>query len=164
MFCPNGHPQLEDAVRLRGDLSISGKALDTLQAWSESYGYIPRSYEDTEADDFWKVCNDISEEFYIDAFSRTCFIGDDQETDPEDGDEELVPDVEMPLHEDDAGGAITPGERERLILEQYPFPGTPATEAERRAAWRMLPQRVRVAIRRLHRAFGQVLKQARASK
>eukprot|EP00439_Symbiodinium_sp_Y106_P070527 s569_g12.t1 len=123
-----------------------------------------RSYEDTEADDFWKVCNDISEEFYIDAFSRTCFIGDDQETDPEDGDEELVPDVEMPLHEDDAGGALTPGERERLILEQYPFPGTPATEAERRAAWRMLPQRVRVAIRRLHRAFGQVLKQARANK
>ena len=45
-------------------------------------------------------------------------------------------------------------------------------EAERRAAWRTLPQRVRVSIRRLHRAFRhlpntvleQVLKQARANK
>ena len=99
-----------------------------------------------------------------------------QDTDPEDGEEELLPDVGMdpPLigGGDDGGGALTPEERERLILEQFPFPGTPATEAERRAAWRTLPQRVRVAIRRLHRAFGhlpnmvlqQVLKQPRASK
>ena len=85
IISPNEYPQLEDAVRLRGDLNISGagpnisKALDILQAWSESYGYIPRSYEDTETDDFWKVCNDVSEEFYIDAFSRMCFVGDDQD-------------------------------------------------------------------------------------
>ena len=86
--------------------------------------------------------------------------------------EELVPDVVMPPQVDEGGGALTPEERERLILEQFPFPGTPTTEAERRAAWRTLRQRVRVAIRRLHRAFGhllntvleQVLKQARASK
>ena len=72
---------------------------------------------------------------------------------------------------DEGKGAFTPAEREQIILENMSFPGTPATEAERRAAWRALPQRVRVAIRRLHRAFGhlpgavltQVLKQARAS-
>ena len=87
MLCPNGHPQLEDAVRLRGDLNVSGtgpnisKALDVLQAWSKSYGCIPRIYEDTETDDFWKGCNHVSEEFYIDAFSRMCFVGDDQDTD-----------------------------------------------------------------------------------
>ena len=33
------------------------------------------------------------------------------------------------------------------------MPGVPYTEARRRAAWRKLPQRVRVAIRRLHRQF-----------
>ena len=67
-----------------------------------------------------------------------------------------MPDVAMPPHVDDGDGALTPEERERLILEQYPFPGTATTEAERRAAWRTLPQRVRVAIRRLHRAFGHL--------
>ena len=76
LVSPVGCPQLEDVIPLRGDLNISGtgprvnRALDILQAWSESYGYIPRSYEDTESDDFWKVRSDVSKEFYIDAFSR----------------------------------------------------------------------------------------------
>ena len=184
LVSPIGYPTLEDSVTLRGDLSISGigpevnSALSTLQTWSESYGYIPRSYTDTNEPDFWVTCNDISEKYYIDAFSRTCFAGDAQDTDPEGDDEEaeLVPDAEMnpgnPGDDDDGGGALTPDEREQLILEQFPFPGTPSNEAERRAAWRTIPQRVRVAIRRLHRSFGhlpnkileQILKQARASK
>ena len=185
LVSPDGYPTLEGTVTLRGDLSISGTghevdaALSTLQTWSESYGYIPRSYTDTDEPDFWNTCNDISEKYYIDAFSRVCFAGDAQDTDPEDEDgeeAELVPDVEMKPGntggDDDGGGAFTPDEREQLILEQFPFPGTPTTEAERRAAWRLLPQRVRVAIRRLHRSFGhlpnkileQILKQARASK
>ena len=84
-----------------GDLNISGagpsisNALDILQAWSESYGYIPRCYAETESADFWGVCNEVSEQFYIDTFTRNGLVGDDQDTDPEDGDEELVPDVAM---------------------------------------------------------------------
>ena len=68
-----------------GDLNISGtgpgvaRAREILQEWPESYGYIPRSYEDTESPGFWRVCNDVSEGFYIDAFSRICFAGDAQE-------------------------------------------------------------------------------------
>ena len=63
---------------------------------------------------------------------------------------------------DNDGGALTPRERERdrereqLMLESMPFPDAPATEAERCAARRVLPQRTRVAIRRLHRAFGNL--------
>ena len=90
-------------------------------------------------------------------------------------DQELIPDEEMAelLREQDNGASVfTPEEREQLILEQLSFPGTPASEEERRAAWRSLPQRTRVAIRRLHRAFGhlpgkvleQVLRQSKASK
>ena len=55
---------------------------------------------------------------------------------------------------DDGKGAFTPAEREQIMLENMSFPGTPATDAERRAAWRPLLQRVRVAIRRPHTAFG----------
>ena len=35
-------------------------------------------------------------------------------------------------------------------------PNLPIKEAERRAGWRKLPQKVRIAIRRLHRQFGHV--------
>ena len=172
-----GSSALEAVAELRGDLSISGigpkisEVLPVLVAWSESYGWTPRCYEDTKHPDFWNTCEQISEGLYLDSFTRYCFTGD-QDTDPED--EELISDVEMaraPGDPDEGKGVYTPAEREQLILESMSFPGAPATEAERKAAWRALPQRVRVAIRRLHRAFGhlpgavltQVLKQARAS-
>ena len=172
-----GGSTLETVAELRGDLSISGigpkisEVLPVLVAWSESYGWTPRCFEDTKHVDFWHTCEQISEGLYLDSFTRYCFTGD-QDTDPED--EELISDVEMAKASnevDEGKGAYTPAEREQLILESMTFPGAPATEAERRAAWRALPQRVRVAIRRLHKAFGhlpgavltQVLKQARAS-
>ena len=172
-----GSSTLETVAELRGDLSISGigpkisEVLPVLVAWSESYGWTPRCFEDTKHVDFWHTCEQISEGLYLDSFTRHCFTGD-QDTDPED--EELISDVEMAKASnevDEGKGAYTPAEREQLILESMTFPGAPATEAERRAAWRALPQRVRVAIRRLHKAFGhlpgavltQVLKQARAS-
>ena len=172
-----GSSTLETVAELRGDLSISGigpkisEVLPVLVAWSESYGWTPRCFEDTKHVDFWHTCEQISEGLYLDSFTRYCFTGD-QDTDPED--EELISDAEMAKASnevDEGKGAYTPAEREQLILESMTFPGAPATEAERRAAWRALPQRVRVAIRRLHKAFGhlpgavltQVLKQARAS-
>ena len=172
-----GGSTLETVAELRGDLSISGigpkisEVLPVLVAWSESYGWTPRCFEDTKHVDFWHTCEQISEGLYLDSFTRYCFTGD-QDTDPED--EELISDVEMAKASnevDEGKGAYTPAEREQLILESMTFPGAPATEAERRAAWRALPQRVRVAIRRLHKAFGhlpgavltQVLQQARAS-
>ena len=157
-----GSSALEAVAELRGDLSISGigpkisEVLPVLVAWSESYGWTPRCYEDTKHPDFWNTCEQISEGLYLDSFTRYCFTGD-QDTDPED--EELISDVEMaraPGDPDEGKGVYTPAEREQLILESMSFPGAPATEAERRAAWRALPQRVRVAIRRLHRAFGHL--------
>ena len=39
-------------------------------------------------------------------------------------------------------------------LDEVDVPGLPADEASRRANWKALPQRIRVAIRRLHRQFG----------
>ena len=62
-------------------------------------------------------------------------------------------------------------EKDQLMLEEMVFPGAHAPEAARRAEWRRLPQRTRVAIRRLHRSFGhllgevleQILRQSRAS-
>ena len=43
---------------------------------------------------------------------------------------------------------------EETQLEEVDIPGLPLEESERRAKWRAVPQRIRVAIRRLHRQFG----------
>ena len=50
-------------------------------------------------------------------------------------------------------GDVDAESRQRGWLESLPLPGVPKNEAQRRAAWRRVPQRVRVAIRRLHRQF-----------
>ena len=52
---------------------------------------------------------------------------------------------------------MDPGEeaiQEDLELDEAEIPNLPIQEAERRAGWKKLPQRIRVAIRRLHRQFG----------
>ena len=41
-------------------------------------------------------------------------------------------------------------------LDEVEIPNLPIKEAERRAGWRRLRQKVRIAIRRLHRQFGHV--------
>ncbi|CAJ1436960.1 unnamed protein product [Effrenium voratum] len=40
------------------------------------------------------------------------------------------------------------------VLDSIDIPDLPAKEQERRKAWRAIPQKVRVAVRRLHRQFG----------
>jgi len=47
---------------------------------------------------------------------------------------------------------------EETLLDEVDIPGLPEDESERRRSWRKLPQRVRIAVRRLHRAFGHVPK------
>ena len=43
---------------------------------------------------------------------------------------------------------------EETQLDEIDLPGLLLEESERRAKWRAVPQRIRVAIRRLHRQFG----------
>ena len=43
---------------------------------------------------------------------------------------------------------------EETQLDEVDLPGLPLEESERRAKWRAVPQRIRVAIRRLHRQSG----------
>ena len=62
--------------------------------------------------------------------------------------------------------------QQETALDEVDIPNLPIKEAERRAGWRSLPQKVRIAIRRLHRQFGHVpqkvllnlLRSARVSK
>ena len=59
--------------------------------------------------------------------------------------------------DDDDVARLDPGEasiQEDTELDDFHIPNLPESEAKRRQAWKALPQRVRVAIRRLHRQFG----------
>ena len=49
---------------------------------------------------------------------------------------------------------------EETLIDEVDIPGLPQDEVERRRQWRKLPARVRIAVRRLHRQFGQVPRQA----
>ena len=42
---------------------------------------------------------------------------------------------------------------EQYLLERIPLPGDPTGERDRKAKWLALPRRARIAIRRLHRNF-----------
>ena len=46
------------------------------------------------------------------------------------------------------------------MLEALPLPGQPKTEKERKKLWLQLPRRARIAIRRLHRNFRHLPKNA----
>eukprot|EP00438_Fugacium_kawagutii_P009145 Skav206186 [mRNA] locus=scaffold1844:100592:105303:- [translate_table: standard] len=48
--------------------------------------------------------------------------------------------------------------REEMFVDEIDIPGLPPDETERRRLWKQLPQRVRIGVRRLHRAFGHVPK------
>ena len=49
---------------------------------------------------------------------------------------------------------------EETLIDEVDIPGLPQDEVERRRQWRKLPARVRIAVRRLHRQFGHVPRQA----
>ena len=94
-----------------------------------------------------------SEERYLSSFARTCFVGeaikdDEEDIEPSSDDMQVQPmvgSVDMQK--------LAPAEQESLALDQLALPGT-IDEQKRRALWRRLPQRTRIAIRRLHRQFG----------
>ena len=48
--------------------------------------------------------------------------------------------------------------QEETLLDEVDIPGLPEDESERRRSWCKFPQCVRIAVRRLHRAFGHVTK------
>ena len=51
-------------------------------------------------------------------------------------------------------------DKENDLLDQLPLPGNPTGEQQRKAKWLALPRRARLAVRRLHRHFSHLPKNA----
>ena len=142
-----------------GDISFTSndaQLCDQFEGWTcESYpAMAPRSFEDCvskEFSDWLKLC---AEDQAVMALAATAF--------PAEAIEELNPDQDQPFdsveNEDDIA-RVEPGEesiQQDTELDEIDVPGLPVLEAERRQGWKKLPQRVRIAVRRLHRQFGHI--------
>jgi hypothetical protein len=134
-------------------------------------GLAPHIHSDIFEHHFWKHLHGILSSLHLDSIMAHAF--------PAEAAEEMrVEAARGPL--DDPGDEDAPilgadlerEDAEKDMLDGLPLPGCPKSEAERRAAWLKLPQRTRIAIRKMHRQFGhaaptvltQLLRAARASK
>ena len=117
--------------------------------WSEGQVTMaPRTFQDACGMEFHELLKGHSEKLYLDRYAQTCFVGEAMD-ELSGSDDQMLDDPNKPL---------TPAENEQLMLDQLAIPGAPLDEVQRRAHWRALPTRTRIAIRCLHRQFGYPLK------
>ena len=127
----------------------------------------PRCVEDLDEVQFADIIGSIAESHHLDRVVDTAFVG------TEEADAERVPIDAIDEEKDRAMQDNTEAyDDEQDLLERIPLPGDPTAEQDRKAKWLALPRRARIAIRRLHRNFRhlprnallQMLKAARAPK
>ena len=156
-----------------GDISFISndeKLSDSFEGWtSNSYpDMAPRSFDDVLSGDIMEWLSVYARDQAKMALVASAFPGSiEEESAPleafdtvEGGQDRAMMDV--------TEDAI----QQETELDEADIPNLPIKEAERTAGWRSLPQKVRIAIRRLHRQFGHVpqkvllnlLRSARVSK
>ena len=108
----------------------------------------PRCVEDLDEVQFADIMGSIAETHHLDRVVDTAFVG------TEEADAERVPidaiDEEKDRAMQDNADAY---DDEQDLLERIPLPGDPTSERDRKMKWLALPRRARIAIRRLHRNF-----------
>ena len=139
----------------RGDLAFlcNNKALsETLEAWAFSAypSMAPRDFDDVFSTDFIDILRTYAEEQAVYSMMATAFPAHLEEDEQEENQQDDDSDLWNVVHEREKDLS------EQTFLDNVDVPGLPQDEAARRAGWRKLPQRVRVAVRRLHRQFGHV--------
>lgn len=121
---------------------------ERFEAWSND-----KSYEDTLSHQMVEWLEEISKEETLNESMSVAFPAEIQ-----DEVQDSRPPMDELLGEEDHALAdpIEVGIGEEMDLDTVDIPGLPMKEAERRKAWKSLPQRVRIGVRRLHRQFGHV--------
>lgn len=121
---------------------------ERFEAWSND-----KSYEDTLSHQMVEWLEEISKEETLNESMSVAFPAEIQ-----DEVQDSRPPMDELLGEEDHALAdpIEVGIGEEMDLDTVAIPGLPMKEAERRKAWKSLPQRVRIGVRRLHRQFGHV--------
>ena len=148
-------------ARCKGDLAFvcNNKAMtEELLSWARSRDNgNPRCVEDLSEPQFADVLAGIAEAHHMDKCVDAAFVNTDEANAEE---------PENPLD-----GILTAEDREEIdvdqvnddeqdLLDKIPLPGNPVSEQKRKAIWLSLPRRARIAIRRLHRNFRHLPKNA----
>ena len=156
-----------------GDISFISndeKLSDSFEGWtSNSYPEMaPRSFDDVLSGDIMEWLSVYARDQATMALVASAFSGSIEE--------ESVPLEAFDTVEGEQDRAMMDVTEDTIQqeteLDEVDIPNLPIKEAERRAGWKSLPQKVRIAIRRLHRQFGHVpqkvllnlLRSARVSK
>ena len=151
-----------------GDISFISndeKLSDSFEGWtSNSYPEMaPRSFDDVLSGDIMEWLSVYARDQATMALVASALPGsiEEESVDTVEGEQDRAM---MDVTEDTI--------QQETELDEVDIPNLPIKEAERRAGWRSLPQKLRIAIRRLHRQFGHVpqkvllnlLRSARVSK
>jgi hypothetical protein len=146
----------------RGDLASycnSPEITKELVEWAKKSddGDCPRSVEDLQEPQSVEVLAGLAEMHHIDRCVDATFAGTEEAAaEPE---HPILDGVYSP--EDEANpDAAEAHDAEQELLEQIPLPGNPESEQARKRAWLALPRRARITIRRLHRNFRHLPKNA----
>ena len=150
-------------VRCRGDLAFYCNDLhiaQQLKDWAhEKEGGVPKCVEDLEEVEFADMLGGIAEEHHLDNSMHDAFVGAEEDREEAGGRNP----IDSATNEEDMMLELDPIEEydnEQDMLEKIPLPGNPRNEAARKQAWLKLPRRARIAIRRLHRNFRHIPKNA----
>ena len=148
-------------TRCKGDLAFhcnNKEITDELVHWAKrkDNGY-PRSVDDLEEVEFADILSGLAEAHHIDRCVDAAFVGTEEaaaeaDKNPIDGcygPEDYAQDAETIRVDEEAD-----------LLDQIPLPGNPTSEQARKKMWLALPRRARITIRRLHRNFRHLPKQA----
>ena len=148
-------------TRCRGDLAfacnVESIGAELLRWAEENERGNPHSIDDIEGNEFADLLGGIAEDYHLDQCVDAAFVGTEEaaaESEPIDA--ILEPGDLAP----DGPDEETMRDDENDLLEKVPLPGHPLQEKERRAKWLALPRRTRIAIRRLHRNFKHLPKNA----
>ena len=140
-----------------GDISFISndeKLAESFEGWtSNSYPHMaPRSFDDVLNADIMEWLSVYERDQATMALIATAFPGSI-------GEESTPLEVSGTVENEQDRAMMDVSEdaiQQETELDEVDIPNLPIKEAERRAGWRKLPQKVRIAIRRLHRRFGHV--------
>jgi len=117
----------------------------------------PRCVEDLEVPHVADILAGITESHHLDKCVDASFAGTEEFG--EEPLEHFFDGISGP--EDEATADVEDDvDKEQELLEVIPLPGNPVKEQDRKAKWLALPRRARIAIRRLHRNFKHLPKNA----
>jgi hypothetical protein len=117
----------------------------------------PRCTDDLGDAQFADVLAGLAESHHIDKCVDAAFAGTEEAA--AESDQHVIDAVNEPEDEASADPAGIHDD-EQDLLERIPLPGNPKSERERKKLWLLLPRRARITIRRLHRNFKHLPKNA----